>query len=281
MQFIQKIKNWRFYNVVGYALNKTLVKESATVHTDLQYGQSARQMMDLYVPHHPRADKSVMVFVHGGSWQRGAKEDYIFLAQSFAKEGFYVAIINYQLAPEHQFPIFVHDTLQAVHWLQQHEQINNYGYDANQLILMGHSAGAFNVLSAIYPNAEAQTVINLTAIKCVIGIAGPYSFEHRGDPVAKFAFDQQLPPAEIMPSYFVYPNHIRHLLLIAEKDALVGHYNTERMYAALQETGNDVIVKSIMRTRHISIIATVAHGLDRLFTTKKEIIQFINSDLNS
>lgn len=275
MQFIRKIKNWRWYNLVGYALNRTFVTNSATVHTDLYYGQFNRQVLDLYVPHKVRKSQSLIVFVHGGSWQRGAKEDYVFLAQSFAKEGFYVAVINYQFAPEFPFPHFVNDTILAVNWLQHQKQASRFEYDPNNIILMGHSAGAFNVLSALYPNTDINQSLELSSIKAVIGIAGPYSFEHRGDPVAKFAFDQIKPPEKIMPSYFVKPNTIPHLLLIAEKDNLVGHYNTERMTQALLDVGNQVAVKQIKRTQHISIIATVATGLDRFYTTKKEILSFI------
>lgn len=278
MQLWKKVKNWRWYNAVSYALNKTLVEHNAQAHVDLKYGVKPRQVLDLFVPHDPRKDKSLIVFVHGGSWQRGQKDDYIFLAQNLAKEGFYVALLNYQLAPEHQFPIFVNDTVQAINWLQEAKQSQSFGYCANHLILMGHSAGAFNVLSAVYPTPLMDKIENLTGIKSVIGIAGPYSFEHRGDPVASAAFPQDIAPEAVMPNYFVYPNHMRHLLLTAEKDILVEHSNTEKMAKALQKIGNHVWVENIPRTKHISIIATLAKGFDRWYITKQKILQFIDAE---
>ena len=273
----QSIKDFRWYNAVGYALNKTLVQQNAKAHLNLAYGLQKRQVLDLYVPYQPRDDKSLIVFVHGGSWQRGEKEDYIFLAQNLAKEGFFIALVAYQLAPEHQFPVFVNDTVQAINWLQDELQSEKFGYDKDNLILMGHSAGAFNVFSAVYPHPDMEKIKRLSGIKAAIGIAGPYSFEHRGDPVAGVAFPQNLTPEEVMPSYFVYPNHLKHLLLLAGKDNLVGDYNTQRMADALRNSGNYVHVERVARTQHISIIATLAKGFDRLFTTKKAILKFIES----
>lgn len=278
MRLWKKIKNWRWYNAVSYALNKTLVEHNAQAHVDLKYGSNLRQVLDLFVPHHARHDKALIVFVHGGSWQRGQKDDYIFLAQNLAKEGFYVALVNYQLAPEHQFPVFVNDTVQAVNWLQDNEQSQYFGYSADNIILMGHSAGAFNVLSAVYPAPNMEKIQKLEGVRAVIGIAGPYSFEHRGDPVASAAFPQDLAPQAVMPNYFVYPNHLRHLLLIAEKDILVEHSNTEKMAAALQQVGNHVLIENVPRTQHISIIATLAKGFDRWYNTKQKILSFIDSE---
>lgn len=279
MKRLQKLKNFRWYDAVSYGLNHVLAGDYAVCHHDLSYGSAMRQSLDLYQPHKPRADHALIVFVHGGSWQRGQKDDYVFLAQSLAQAGLYVASVNYQFAPEFQFPVFVDDIAQAVNWLQQDQASQQYGYNPNKVILIGHSAGAFNIMSAVYTTSQQQKIVHLDGVRGIVGFAGPYSFEHRGDPVAKFAFAQDVAPNVIMPSYHVYSNHLKHLLLMAENDTLVKDENTYQMQQALQQVGNTVEIDRIARTNHISIIATIAKGIGKFYPTKPKLLSFIDAAL--
>jgi acetyl esterase/lipase len=270
------LKNFRWYDLPNYLLNQVTVGDYASCHADISYAALARQKLDVYVPKQPRADRSMILFSHGGRWQYGQKEDYIFLAQNLAKQGFYVAVMNYQLAPEQMYPRFVEDTILAINWLAEPQQANHYGYSAEHLVLMGHSAGAFNVMAALYHGDDVQYKIqNLQGIRAVIGFAGPYSFEHRGDAVAKDAFAQDVAPEYIMPSFFTFHNQVHHLLLVAGKDTLVGDENSEKMQQALIAVNNHVELVRIRGTSHVSIIASLAQGLDRLFMTKKVMLNFL------
>ena len=58
----------------------------------------------------------MVVFVHGGSWENGNKEQYAFVGQSLAQAGYVTAVINYRKAPEHVYPDYVKDTAQAIAW---------------------------------------------------------------------------------------------------------------------------------------------------------------------
>lgn len=269
------LPKWRWYDLPNYVLNQLTVGDHAICHEDLQYAESPRQQLDVYVPHQPRADGAVILFVHGGSWQHGNKQDYRFLAQSLAQSGFFVACMNYRLAPEHVYPDFVEDTILATNWLLDRSQSAEYGYNADKLILMGHSAGAFNTSAALYHPDLHVKIERKSAIYALIGIAGPYSFEHRGDPIAQFALPQDIAPEQLMPNYFVQPNQIKHLLIIAGNDTLVADSNTEKMAQSLKDIGNHVEVKRIKRTRHVNVIATLAEKFARFFPTKQLILDFI------
>ncbi len=48
-----------------------------------------------------------------------------------------------------------------------------------------------------------------------IGLAGPYHFDYKGDPICADAFDQNRPYQEVMPYYFVESNTVKHYLLVA------------------------------------------------------------------
>ena len=276
---LQKLKQLQWYDLASFTLNKVLAGNYAKCDANLNYAESSRQVLDMYCPHQAQSDAPLVVFVHGGSWQRGQKDDYIFLAQSLAQEGIFVATLNYQLAPTHQFPVFVDDVTQAVNYLQQSNNSQRFGYSRDKVVLLGHSAGAFNVMSAVYSTPSQQRIVHLEGIKAIVGVAGPYSFEHRGDPVAKFAFDQSVAPDDIMPSYFAYPNHIQHLLLMAAKDNLVKDDNTYQMQRALQQVGNAVEVATIARTNHISVIATLTRGIAKVYPTKAKLLSFIEQSV--
>ena len=272
---LQWLPKWRWYDLPNYVLNQLTVGDHAICHEDLSYAESARQRLDLYVPHQPRADRAVILFVHGGSWQHGNKQDYRFLAQSLAQSGFFVACMSYRLAPEHVYPDFVEDTILATNWLLGHSQSAEYGYSGDKLIFMGHSAGAFNISAALYHPDLHVKIEREDAIHALIGIAGPYSFEHRGDPIAQFALPQDIAPEQLMPNYFVQPNQIKHLLIVAGNDTLVADSNTEKMAQSLKNIGNHVKVKRIARTRHVNVIATLAEKFSRFFPTKQLILDFI------
>lgn len=61
---------------------------------DLSYGEGYRNRYDLYLPANKKP-KALMLFIHGGSWVSGEKEDMAWAAQRYAKEGYITASINY------------------------------------------------------------------------------------------------------------------------------------------------------------------------------------------
>ena len=269
----QKLADFRFYDLASQTLNRCTPRKSFELQQNVAYGLKARQRLDLYRAKKPRATRPLLVFVHGGSWAHGNKTDYIFLAESFTREGFDVAIINYHLAPEYIFPTYIDDLVLALNYLHQHQI--DLKVSTDHVVLMGHSAGSFNVMSALY-HPQPYRLTCREGIKAIIGIAGPYHFDYKGDQYAEPAFDIGVPYQDVMPYYFVESNPVRHILLLAEADNLVGDYNTYDMHRRLKEVGNHSEVFVIPRTGHISIIATVSSWFSRYFQTKQVILQQLN-----
>ena len=114
------------------------------VHTNLTYysGEGAdkyRHRLDLYVPKGKR-DVPVMMFVHGGGFTVGIKDQYAFVGQAFASYGIATAVINYRLSPKTSYPGHVQDTARAFAWLRAH--VGEYGGRADRIFISGHSVGA-------------------------------------------------------------------------------------------------------------------------------------------
>lgn len=279
-QVWQQAKDWmkdfRLYNIASYALNRATPRTGYLIKSHLAYGLKARQRLDLYISQAPHPKQPLIVFVHGGAWKTGDKKSYRFLGQSFATQGFHVAILNYHLAPEHIFPSSIDDLSLALNFL--HEKQQQLGIQTEDVILMGHSAGAFNVMSLLYHPHKYQLHC-LENIRAVIGLAGPYHFDYVGDPICQEAFDQTVPHTEVMPYYFVNANHIRHYLLRATNDSVVGAYNATDFAHALADVGNHHQVIDIAKTGHVSLVGSLAHWFSPHFATKRTVLAALHESL--
>ena len=269
-------QEFRLYDFASYSINYLTPKDTFEKEEHLAYGLKARNRLDLYRTKNPKKQKPLIVFVHGGSWQHGNKRDYLFIGETFAREGFDVAVINYQLAPENIFPAFVDDLAQAIHYLNQNKAKLNISTD--NMILMGHSAGAFNVMSVVY-SAQSQNFKYKDQIKAIVGLAGPYHFDYVGDPLSEHAFDHKISYQQVMPYYFIEPNHIKHYLLVAEQDQVVERKNTLDLDIALRQKGNHSHIAVIPKTGHITIVATLASLMSHYFKTKRTILHFLDEAL--
>jgi hypothetical protein len=133
-------------------------------------------------------------------------------------------------------------------------------------------------MSVLY-SAQKQAFKYKDKIKAVIGLAGPYHFDYKGDEIAEPAFDLKIPYQQVMPYYFVEPNQIKHYLLIAEQDQLVGKHNSFDLDNALRGKGNHSHIAIIPKTGHITILASLASFVSHYFKTKRTIMYFLEEAL--
>ncbi|MDO7884523.1 alpha/beta hydrolase [Hymenobacter cheonanensis] len=101
-----------------------------------------RHRLDIYQPTAKAATpRPVVLFIHGGSWDSGSKDDLLYKAigRRLAKNGFVGVVISYRLAPQVLVPQQADDCARALAWTVAH--IAEYGGDPERLVLMGHSAG--------------------------------------------------------------------------------------------------------------------------------------------
>lgn len=269
-------RDFRIYDVGSYALNRLTPRKGYSIQENVAYGLRARHRLDLFRTQTPREHRPLIVFVHGGAWMHGDKKDYRFIGEAFAKEGFDVAVINYHLAPEHIFPASIDDLSLALNYLNVHQL--KYQISTEKVVLMGHSAGAFNVMSALY-HPKPYEIQCRSQITAIIGLAGPYHFDYKGDPICADAFDQNRPYQEVMPYYFVESNTVKHYLLVAENDDVVGLSNAVDLDRRLKEKGNYSQLWTVPRIGHISMIGSVSSLFSRYFTTKQKIMQALEDAL--
>src|SRR5690349_1697554 len=112
-----------------------------TVEHDLAYGSEPFQKLDLYLPADTNEKQfDVIVFLYGGRWTYGTKEDYRFIGATFAARGFLVVIPDYRKYPHVRFPQFVQDGAKALAWVSDH--VAEFHGNPARIHIVGHSAGA-------------------------------------------------------------------------------------------------------------------------------------------
>lgn len=257
------------------------------VSKDILYGDQPLQDLDIYYPkpltrammaQSAISDRYPMVvFVHGGSWESGSKEQYAFVGQSLAQAGYVTAVINYRKAPEHVYPAYVKDTAQAIAW-----SLNNAASlyaDPARVAVVGHSAGAFNAVAAV-ANEEflAPYHIKPSAVGTVVGIAGPYSYDFRKFDSAS-AFAAAATPDEVMPDRHIKGKQPPYLLLTAEKDDIVHDSNTIKMTQALKAAGVSVKNGEIAGASHATSIGAMAPPLRWVNDVRAQVLSYLDDAL--
>ena len=257
------------------------------VSKDILYGDEPLQDLDIYYPkpltQAMKAESAItqtypmVVFVHGGSWENGSKEEYAFVGQSLAQAGYVTAVINYRKAPEHVYPDYVNDTAQAIAW--SHNNANSLHADPDRMAVIGHSAGAFNAVAAI-ANEDflAPYGMKPTDISAVIGIAGPYSYDFRKFDSAT-AFGPNATPDQVMPDRQIKGKQPPYLLLTAEKDKIVYDTNAIKMTEALKAAGVTVDNGVIKGASHATSIGAMAPPLRWVNDVRAQVLTYLNKTL--
>lgn len=256
------------------ALNTVNGGQGLNIVRDLSFGEHPRQRLDVYAPQGVR-DAPVVLFVHGGSWQGQDKSGHAFVGDSLARAGYVVGVANYRLAPEFRYPAYVQDAGAALRLLR--DRAREFGGDPDRLFLMGHSAGAFNVIElAVSRPWLEQAGVPVGALRGVIGIAGPYDYDFR-DFESRVAFPEAALPAEVMPTRAVREGAPPHLLITAGRDTVVHPQNADRMEAALRAAGVPVERHEVPRADHVTVLGAVARALPFLGDTRSRVIAFIEA----
>ncbi|WP_161566799.1 alpha/beta hydrolase [Aquirufa nivalisilvae] len=152
---------------------------------NLAYGNAPeeRNLLDIFLPNQVNANTKMLVFIHGGYWTKGSKNQLPKpLIQLLAgKKGYAVASINYRLVKDNKnrYPAQMEDIQQALRFLNL--KADSLGYKRGEFGLLGASAGAYLALMYAY-TADPQK-----EIKTVIDIVGPTDFT---DPMVRGKNDE-------------------------------------------------------------------------------------------
>jgi len=243
----------------------TALLENVTIHRDIAYVKEGheRQKLDLYLPKTSGEKRPVVVWVHGGAWTKGSKDQTPALPVLAA--GVVVASINYRYSQHAPFPAQIQDCQAAIRWLKGHAK--TYRIDPDRIAVWGSSAGGHLVsLLGTASDSRAWEPIGeyrdlSPRVICVIDWFGPTDFTLLGEvaarenPIAALIGptngDLREKLAAASPVTYVSEDDPPFLIMQGDKDPLVPAGQSQRLHERLREAN----VPS-----RLEIIAGAGHG---------------------
>ena len=139
---------------------------------DVAYGSGARQRLDVYHPRAARQPLPVVVFLYGGRWQSGSKDDYRLLGDALTRRGWVAVVPDYRLYPGDRFPAWVEDAARAVRWTR--DNVHRFGGDTARIFVAGHSAGGHTAaLLALDERFLHDAGVPAGGVRGFVSLAGP------------------------------------------------------------------------------------------------------------
>jgi len=254
------------------AFNALLPKDlgSRRAGGGLAYGANPRQMLDIYAPRAAGNGRPVIIFFYGGAWSSGNRQGYGFVGRALAAKGFVVAVPDYRLVPEVEYPGFLEDAAAAVRWVRAHA--GEYGGDGGRIVTMGHSAGAYiAAMLALDPGLLGN---DRMAIRGLAGLAGPYDFLPLDDSATIAAFGNWPDLAETQPVNHAAAGSPPALLLHGDADTRVKPRHTRALAERLRGAGSDARTHLYPGIGHASILTSLAVPLRWRAPVLADVVRF-------
>jgi acetyl esterase/lipase len=218
----------------------------------------------------------VVLFFYGGGWDSGAKHDYRWVGLNLAAQGYVTVVADYRLYPRVVWPAFVQDCALAARWTRDHA--GAYGGDASKLVLMGHSAGAYNAIELAVDKRWLGGVgmDPATDIKAVIGLSGPYDFLPLHSDELKVIFGPPDRRPDTQPINHVDGHAPPLLLITGDRDHTVDPGNSDRLAAKVRAAGGQVEVLHYSKLSHGRTVGALESGLRWLAPIMLNVTRFVN-----
>lgn len=273
-------------------LNATSSRDHFTLRKNVRFS-SEDIALDVYIPADTEADgrlstaagaattgercaaprPPIAVFVYGGSWQSGSKDEYLFVGAALASRGIVTVIPDYRTYPQVVFPAFVDDVAQAVRWAHDHAAA--LGADPDRLYVIGHSAGAqIALLIGTDGRYLAQQGLSRRDLQGVIGLSGPYDFLPLQSDTLKRIFPDAK-RADSQPIRHVDGREPRTLLATGTADTVVDPGNTRRMADAMRASGDAVFTREYRNVGHGMTVGAMAGALRFVAPVLDDVTRFV------
>jgi acetyl esterase/lipase len=248
-----------------------------------------RQKLDLYLPPGATNPMPVIIWVHGGAWKGGSKENCPALRH--LQRGYAVASLNYRLSQHAIFPAQIEDCKAAIRWLRAHAQEHNL--DPDRFAAWGSSAGG-HLVALLGTSGDVKSFDvgeNLTfssRVQAVVDFFGPTDFTQMSRYAPKdgpFDHDAADSPESLLiggaiqenkdkaakanPITYVSREDPPFLIMHGDQDNLVPYQQSELLHKALQEAGVPVTLK---------IVAGAGHGFGGP-EINQQVMEFFEANL--
>lgn len=146
-------------------------------HENLPYENICGHKYDLYMPANLNTGKAnyLILFIHGGSFNSGTKEDGDFWCKYYTEKGYVTATLNYSLQTKQKDAslITMNREINNCVIAIKEKCLTDFGILLNGMATCGVSAGGTLAMNYAYTQSENSPI----PIKFVFQLAGPADFE--------------------------------------------------------------------------------------------------------
>ena len=230
-----------------------LIGEKYDVYENIRYGDAERDLVTVYVPHnaYDREYNACILFIHGGSWTGGKKEDMAPHCKKLAMQGYVTATMSYSLCANGVSDVTVYTMLDEVTACIGAIKAfgEEKGLNITKLATSGYSAGGHISMLYSFAQPEASPIplaftanrvgpsdmtaaawgdmsYSLTSMLTGVQITEEMKQNGEADALAK----------SISPVYFVNENTMPSLFAYAGNDPLVTKGNRTAMETVFADT---------------------------------------------
>ena len=230
-------------------------------------------LLDLDFPENGTNPMPVVVWIHGGGWHMGSKDEWQsprVVVEALLERGYAIASINYRFSNEAIFPAQLEDCKAAVRWLRA--RAGEHGFDADHIGVWGYSAGAHlaALLGTTGDHAEFDVGDNLdcsSRVQAVAAFATPTDFATMGgyhdapdSPESRLigapVLENPALVARVSPLTYVSDTSAPFFLFHGDQDTVVIPSQSEKLVDALTNAGIEVTLYVIPGGDHgMSIVS--------------------------
>lgn len=203
-----------------------------------------------------------IVYIHGGGWNHGSKDDHLMKLVDIAKRGYVAVAIQYRLTHEAIFPGQLEDCKLAIRYLRG--RAKTYNIDINRIGVWGNSAGGH--LAALLGTTTGMSEFEgnggwqefSSEVNAVVDWSGPVDFSteyaNNYSSVTKLlgvrAFDDKERALRAMPTSYITEKAPAFLIIHGDSDKIVPYTQSITLYEALKNKGVDVKFKLLPGEGH-------------------------------
>ena len=240
-----------------------LFRSGADAQFSCAYDEGPRDRLDLF--HCGNKDAPLLVFIHGGYWQRGDKSMYAFIAEPFIQRGVDVAMIGYQLCPETDMSTIVAQIRKAIVWLWRNAAQLEISPD--RINVCGHSAGG-HLTAMMLATFWSQFGDDLAhkLIKSGIPMSGLYQLEPLCHTTINDALGMDAADAHRNSPYFLRPSTNAPILVtIGGGESAQLHWQTDQLVERWSRYQVPIETHVEDAVDHFDLINRMAQGDSAIF----------------
>lgn len=203
-----------------------------------------------------------------------------------------MAVADYRLWPDVQYPDFMNDAALAYAWLGQNAVSDDVSGDprtpaqhptsprVDGAIMMGHSAGA-HMAALLAARSETFLGADVPPPAAIIGLGGPYAmYPTKYEGTAHIFASAETTDAP-RPIAHLGPHMPPALLLHGADDTLIDAWIIDDFVAALERNGTPFQFERLAGVGHVGLVLSIARLLRWRTPTLNHILAFIDATFPS